>query len=61
MLIKMVGYHTETGEIAAITLTIFVATFFNTGVLLLLADADLSQVKMLSWIPLKGVFPNLTE
>lgn len=61
MLIKMVGYHTETGEIAAITLTIFVATFFNTGVLLLLADADLSQVKMLSWIPLKGVFPDLTE
>jgi hypothetical protein len=42
MLIKMVGYHTETGEIASITLTIFIATFFNTAILLLLADADLS-------------------
>lgn len=41
-LIKKVGYHTETSEIAAITMTIFVATFFNTAVLLLLADADLS-------------------
>ena len=41
-LIQMVGYKTITGEIAAITVTIFVATFFNTAILLLLADADLS-------------------
>lgn len=61
MMIKMVGYHTETGEIAAITMTIFIATFFNTGVLLLLADADLSQVSFLGWIPLNGPFPDLTE
>lgn len=60
-MIKMVGYHTETGEIAAITMTIFIATFFNTGVLLLLADADLSQVSFLGWIPLNGPFPDLTE
>jgi hypothetical protein len=61
MLIKMVGYHTETGEIAAITLTIFIATFFNTAILLLLADADLSQVTIFSWIPIRGPFPDLTE
>lgn len=57
----MVGYHTETGEIAAITLTIFIATFFNTAILLLLADADLSQVTIFSWIPIRGPFPDLTE
>lgn len=60
-LIKKVGYHTETGEIAAITMTIFVATFFNTAILLLFADADLSQVLLLSWIPLSGPFSDLTE
>jgi hypothetical protein len=41
MLIKKVGYHTITGEITAITVSIFIATFFNTAVLLLLADASL--------------------
>lgn len=61
-LIKMIGYHTETGEITAITSTIFIATFFNTAILLLLADANLSQVKLLSWIPgLNGPFPDITE
>jgi len=61
MLIKKIGYHTETAEIAAITMTIFIATFFNTAILLLLADADLKQVTILSWIPLSGPFPDLTE
>lgn len=42
MMIKKVGYHTQTGEITAITVSIFIATFFNTAILLLLADADLS-------------------
>ena len=43
-------------------MTIFIATFFNTAILLLLADADLQQVKLLSWIPgLNGPFPDLTE
>lgn len=61
-LIKKVGYHTETQEITAIMMTIFIATFFNTAILLLLADADLGEVKLLSWIPgLKGPFPDLTE
>jgi hypothetical protein len=61
-MIKKVGYHTNTAEISAIMVTIYVATFFNTGILLLLADANLSQVKMLSWLPgFKGPFPDLTE
>ena len=61
-MIKKVGYHTNTAEISAIMVTIYVTTFFNTGVLLLLADANLSQIKMLSWLPgFKGPFPDLTE
>jgi len=51
-MISKVGYHTITGEITAITMSIFIATFFNTAILLLLADADLSQVTLLSWIPM---------
>ena len=42
ILIKFVGYHTESSEITAIMISIFVATFFNTAILLLLADADLT-------------------
>jgi len=38
-MIKKVGYHTLTAEITAIVLAIFIATFFNTAILLLLADA----------------------
>jgi len=62
MMIKWVGYHTVTGEITAITVSIFIATFFNTAILLLLADANVDQVKFISWIPgLKGPFPDLIE
>jgi len=61
-MIKKVGYHTLTAEIATIMITIYVMTFFNTGVLLLLADANFTQIKALSWIPgFKGPFPDLTE
>jgi hypothetical protein len=39
-----VGYHTLTAEIIAIVMAIFIATFFNTGILLLLADANFDQI-----------------
>lgn len=60
-MIKKVGYYTFSGEITAIMMTIFIATFFNTAILLLLADASFKDVKVLSWIPLNGPFPDLTE
>jgi hypothetical protein len=41
-MIKKVGYKTNTAEISAIMICVFIATFFNTGILLLLADADFS-------------------
>lgn len=61
ILIKFIGYHTESEEITVIMISIFVATFFNTGILLLLADADLTQNRFISWIPLRGPYPDLTE
>jgi hypothetical protein len=61
-MIKKIGYHTLSGEISAIMFTIYVMTFFNTGILLILADANFTQYKSLSWIPgFKGPFPDLTE
>lgn len=42
-------------------MAIFIATFFNTAILLLLADANFDEVKTLSWINLNGPFPDLTE
>jgi len=60
-LITKVGYHTVTGEITAITMSIFIATFFNTAILLLLAQADFSQIKVLEWLAIPGSFPDLTE
>lgn len=62
-LITWVGYWTVTAEITAVMVSVFISTFFNTAVLLLLADANLSQITWLSWIPgvQKGPFPDLTE
>lgn len=39
VLIKMVGHHTESEQITAIMVAIFFGTFFNTALLLILADA----------------------
>jgi hypothetical protein len=62
-LITRIGYWTVTAEISAVAVSVYVTTFFNTGILLLLADANLSQVVWLSWIPFvqNGPFPDLTE
>lgn len=62
-LITRIGYWTVTAEISAVAVSVYVTTFFNTGILLLLADADLSQIAWLSWVPFvqNGPFPDLTE
>lgn len=63
LLIKFIGYHTESEQITVIMLSIFVATFFNTAILLLLAEANFTyeNYALLGWIPLKGPYPDLTE
>jgi hypothetical protein len=63
MMIHEVGYWTLTAEISAIMVTTFIATFFNTAILLLLADANTSNITALSWVPAiqSGPFTDLTE
>lgn len=63
ILISWIGYATLTADITAYMCAVYITTFFNTAILLLLADANLSQVKVLSWLPglQKGPFPDLTE
>ena len=59
-LIKLIGYHTESQEVSSIMTSIFISTFFNTAILLLLMDAN-TQYSILYWIPLKGEYTDLTE
>lgn len=63
ILITWIGYSTLTADISAFMIAVFISTFFSTGILLLLSDANLSQITLLSWIPgiQKGPFPDLTE
>ena len=39
-LIKKIGFHTESRQIQAIFISVFVATFFNTAILFLLTNAN---------------------
>ena len=39
-LIKKIGFYTESRQIQAIFISVFVATFFNTAILLLLTNAN---------------------
>lgn len=58
--IKMIGYHTQSGEISAIMTVIFIATFFNTGFLLLLTEAN-TQYTFLKFLPFTGPYTDLSE
>ena len=40
ILIKKIGYHTESDQTSAIFVAIFLATFLNTGLLILLTGAN---------------------
>jgi len=59
-LIGIIGYHTESQQIKAVMTSIFIATFFNTAILLLLTNANLSET-VLSFLPLDGSYTDLTE
>ena len=58
--IKLIGFHTETAETAAVMTLITVATFFNTAVLMLLSNAN-TENTILSWIPLRGAYTDLNS
>jgi hypothetical protein len=59
MLIKKIGYYTESKEARIIMVSIFVSQFFNTAILLLLANANTQQT-WLFFLPLDGQYPDLT-
>ena len=59
-LIKLIGYHTESQEVSSIMTSIFISTFFNTAILLLIMNAN-TQYTILYWIPLRGEYTDLTE
>lgn len=46
MLITWIGYDTYSEQMAKITNGVFVALFFNTGILLLLTNANVSDVSV---------------
>lgn len=58
IMIEYIGFHTETEQTAAIMSLITVATFFNTAILMLLANAN-TEDTVLSWIPLRGTMTDL--
>jgi len=58
-LIDRIGYDTLSEKIRSVFTSIFVTSFINTGILLLLANADFSSYPILDIIPLGGEFPDL--
>ena len=58
-LITKIGYHTESEQTSAIFVAIFLSTFLNTGLLILLTGANTKET-FLSWIPLRGTYTDLT-
>lgn len=59
-LIKKIGFHTESAQTEAIFLAIFIATFFNTAILLLLSNAN-TKGTVLTWLPLRGIYSDLDQ
>lgn len=57
-LITWIGFHTESAQTNAIMTSIFVVQFFNTAILLILTNAN-TEIAGLSFIPLKGKYPDL--
>jgi len=60
MFISKIGYHTESEQIKAVMTAVFISTFFNTAVLLLLTNANLSD-SFLRFLPINsGIFTDLS-
>jgi len=59
LLIKFIGYYTESSQTRVIMVSIFVAQTLNTALLLLLSNANTQQTFMF-WLPFNGEYPDLT-
>lgn len=63
-LIKLIGYPTESKQTSLIMQSVFWATFINTGIILLMTNAEMKYAPYpfkLSDFMLKGQFPDLDE
>ena len=60
-LIAKIGYHTESEQTSAIMTSILASTFINTGLLLLFTNADLSFSSILSWLPLRQQYSDISK
>jgi len=60
ILIKKIGIHTESGQIQGIFMSMFLATFFNTAILILLTNANTQQT-VLSFLPFNGIYSDLDQ
>lgn len=61
-LIGNIGYETVSKEVSLIMLSIFWATFINTGIILLLTNAELENTPYpLSFFPINNQYPDFNE
>mmetsp|Transcript_30189 Transcript_30189/g.46169 ORF Transcript_30189/g.46169 Transcript_30189/m.46169 type:complete len:98 (+) Transcript_30189:907-1200(+) len=58
-LIDKIGYDTLSLKVSSVFTAIFVTSFINTGILLLLTNANLSSYPILDLLPLRGQFPDI--
>lgn len=58
ILMKKVGYHSISRVTTETMTAIYTAIFFNTGIILLIADANFTYVPYLGFIPLHGLYPD---
>lgn len=58
VLVKWIGYHTESEQTSAIMYSIFVTQFFNTGILLILTNANTIDAGLF-FLPFKGMYNDL--
>lgn len=59
-LIEAIGYDTVSKQVSMIMQSIFWATFINTGIILLMTNAEL-KYSALRMLPLHGQYPDLDE
>ena len=59
-LITMIGYKTYSEQFSAVMTSIFITSFINTGILLMLTNANLGFT-FLSFIPIDNQFTDLNE
>lgn len=60
VLVKWIGYHTESEQTSQIMSSIFITQFFNTGILLILTNANTADAGLF-FLPFKGKYNDLNS